>query len=238
MTIEQITYQKGKWNQYIGNIWCEVFTIANFPKKGTLIEIAPGSVNKIGEGLSQYEFEGKLYIIEPNPSALESITEKYQKQLTRTQIIPIQKTLKDAIKYLPKCDAIISNHPLDDMIIGESLNINSFNDLFNDHYNLSALEQTRKYWEILESNPKKLEKIKEKVLTDWNNTIQTIKPNITIISQYESYSFQSMNITQPDMHAIEVLNKIRQIYSNSDQSQILKNVNRITDYMHWLLIKK
>jgi hypothetical protein len=65
------------WNQYIGTIWQRLFEIYSLPITGTIVEVAPGEVNKIGHGLKNYQFSGKLYVVEPNGLACEKISQEY-----------------------------------------------------------------------------------------------------------------------------------------------------------------
>ena len=110
-----------RWNAYIGSIWEDIFRKINLKKTGSIIEVAPGSINKIGLGLKNYGFNGKVYIIEPNKKSLDTITNNYKQLLSQSNIIPIRKPLSDITNNdvpLTSCDALVSNHPLDDMIIG------------------------------------------------------------------------------------------------------------------------
>jgi len=228
--------QNENWNQYIGSIWREIFKEIQFPKKGKIIEIAPGYMNKIGVGLQQYGYKGTIYIIEPNKKSLDTITEKYN-QLEFNNVISIQSTLDKAIPSLPECDAIVSNHPLDDIIIGKFLDKNSFDKLFDNHYE-SHIDITMTHWENLCADSKLLDKIKKETINDWNKIIEKVNPKIVLISQYESHFFQSNNLINPDIHAIEVLQQLRLNYSEQDYSKILVNNKFIEKYENWMIIKR
>jgi hypothetical protein len=109
------------WNSYIGSIWESIFRELNLPKKEKIAEIAPGSINKIGRGLSSYHFGGAIYIVEPNKQSLDTITSEYEPLFGKSSTIPIQKPVGEATASLPPLAAVLSNHPFDDMIVGESL---------------------------------------------------------------------------------------------------------------------
>src|SRR3989344_8613381 len=92
--------------------WLRVFNFCNFPKSGKVVEIAPGKSNKITKALELYKFSGKLFLIEPDKKALNSLVKDCKKILPNSEIIPVPFPLNKI--NLPKVDAIVSNHPLDD----------------------------------------------------------------------------------------------------------------------------
>ncbi len=114
------------YERYIGNIWSHLFRYSGFKSDDTVIEIGPGNSFKIGFALVNNAFKGSLYLIDPLPSSLQVITQKYQKYLPEARIYPIQATLSEAISYLPKKpDFLVANHVLDDMLLVTKSNINT-----------------------------------------------------------------------------------------------------------------
>ncbi|VVB77991.1 Uncharacterised protein [uncultured archaeon] len=223
------------WKSYVGNIWYKIFSQYNLEKKGTLVEIAPGSVNKIGNGLKSYGFNGKLYVVEPNTKSLATIQEQYS-QILPACIRPIKATLKKAIPILPeKVHAIIANHPLDDMIAGKYLDKIGFDEFFDDHYDSVSPDKTRELWRRIESDPSQLQAVKQEVSDEWNQLIERTNPCLIIISQYESYFFRSNNIPSPDKHAFDVLNEIRIRYSNSESNICLEEY--VENPSRWLVLE-
>jgi len=213
MTLLKMKSHTNEWNAYIGSIWANILRQTEIPKKGTLIEVAPGEVNKIGRGLENYGFNGMVYLIEPNSQAIQRIKQSYSQSLN-AKIIPIQATLEQSISELPaKVDAILSNHPLDDMIIGKALSQKEFQTFFAAHYT-NPVEATIKAWQSLESSPNLLKRAKEKVLQEWENLFKKTSPNIVIISQYRSYFFKKHKILSPDTNAYEVLQELKSRYKN------------------------
>ncbi len=202
--------------EYVGHIWSDIFSVVWISSKKIIIEIAPWWVNKIGHGLKNIDFAWDLYIIEPNKKALDMIVSQYKKELPYANIIPVQTTVKDAIPYLPKnVWAIVSNHPLDDMIMGKSLDKKYFDDFFDDHYDYSSGEKTRKLWEKLEKNAEAMQKAKEETIEDMIKMLAHTNPEYVIISQYESCFFKNNNIPWPDNHAYEVLQSLKNTYKDS-----------------------
>ncbi len=120
-----------QWNQYLGDVWYQLIFSYRIPQNGVVVEIAPGDVEKVGLGFHKQGFSGTYYVIEPHQKSLETITAKYKKLMPSATIVPILKTVADAISELPThVDAIVANHPLDDMIVGKSLNTEEFKDFF------------------------------------------------------------------------------------------------------------
>lgn len=226
------------WNKYIGEIWANILLKSKIQKKSTIIEVAPGSVNKIGYGLQLLGFEGILYVVEPNKRALNSIVKQYSLILNKAKIIPLPYKLNKILKHLPKkVDAIISNHPLDDMIIGKTLKSNQFKKLFNDFYG-KIPSKTDILWRKLSKKGRTLEKIKKEITNEWANLINKVNPDLVIISQYESYFFKSNGISAPDKNAFEILIKIKARFKEYLDEEIIRKERRIRDSNRWLVLLK
>lgn len=183
-------------------------------------------------------FSGTLYIIEPEESALDAVTKAYQKILKNCKIIPIQKTMEEAIAYLPKkVDAILANHPLDDMILGNSLNHESFSSYFGAKFGTDA-ERTKFLWGKLEENETLLEKLKSDLVSSWKKLIESTNPRFVAISQYISYYFRKNAILAPDDNALDVLTRIRRLYPKNDDKKIINSIEAYNaDMFHWIVLK-
>ncbi len=117
------------WNKHIGQIWEDLFLSVSLPLNGVVIEVAPGDVPKVGIGLTNINFHGTLIIIEPEKESAKKISALYKKLLPKAQLIVMDSKLDDVINRLPKnVDLIASNHPLDDMLVGEYLGSSAFQD--------------------------------------------------------------------------------------------------------------
>ncbi|MCR4327503.1 MAG: hypothetical protein NUV46_02895 [Nanoarchaeota archaeon] len=230
---KKLNFSKESWNYFVGEIWKKIFEEINLNKDGVLIEVAPGSANKIGHGLKNYGFEGKLFLVEPNLKSLTTITKEYR-IILHADIIPIYASLKESIPLIPfGTDAVVSNHPLDDMIISKSLSRNSFDDFFDNHYDGASFNKTRNFWERLENNPN-LEKYKEEVLDDWSEFINLTNPKFLAISQYESFFFKSHGFSSPDKYAFQVFENLIFKYGPSN-NYFLEDY--VEDVGKWLISK-
>ena len=140
------------WDYYVGSKYFRIFTKIKLPKNGTVIEVGPGSMTKVGEGLKQYEFTGTLIIIEPEPKSLDEVYNKYCLMLPDVKIVKLNITLEDYLTIYDKnpttIDLCVANHILDDMIIGKYITSNmEFSRFFENHYDEPDIDITAKLWE-------------------------------------------------------------------------------------------
>ena len=111
-----------KFEDCMGNIYSRIIkeNIPDFQKVKNVVEFAPGFRYKIACGLKRIDFKGNLYIVDLNKMVLDYVYTKYKEILPEANIICIQSTLKDSINKLPAdIDLFLSNHCIDDMMIGE-----------------------------------------------------------------------------------------------------------------------
>jgi hypothetical protein len=221
------------WNQYMGAIWEDIFSRYSMKKKDLVVEVAPGKINKIGWGLKRYKFNGKVYIIEPDLKSLKSITAQYRKILN-AEVKGVGLTLDKSPKALPgKINALVANHPLDDMVSGKLLSKKGFDKFFDVEYKDASYK--RKLWNEIDKDKKKVEKAKKEVIEEWCKLIDSTHPDIVVIAQYESWFFKLNKIPQPDKHALDVLNAIKKKYSKYAVN--LKNNYYIENPKRWLVLK-
>jgi hypothetical protein len=212
-----------QWNEYIGDIWADVLKGCALPDRGTLVEIAPGGTDKIGRGLKALGWQGTIYLVDPHREALEKTLHAYKALLPASRVIGIAAPCDEA-PLPPRMDALISNHPLDDMIIGHTLDADEFTSFFADHY-ASDPETTRSLWQ------KKSEQIGaavERTVSEWS----TLMPRaaVTVIAQYESSFFRQHQIDAPDRYAKVVLDRLRNISRTA-----LPTSAKIADPQRWLI---
>lgn len=226
------------WNEYIGSLWYNLLTKTSLKKDGVVVEIAPGSVSKIGRGLADYDFKGTLYIIEPNYSSLAEIVIEYCNLLPNANLMPINRTLRAAIPLLPKRpDIILANHPLDDMIVGNALSVEDFDRFFTKHYDRCSIFETKYFWDILKDNPIIFKQSLQKVLEDWELLIKQIRPSNVAISQYYSFFFKQHRLTEPDDNAISLLRKIETVAQKEGFNITYPLDSLVDDKNLWSLMK-
>lgn len=224
---------KDYWNHYVGNIWRRVFEKLDLKKDGVVVEIAPGDVNKIDYGLQNFGFNGTLYVVDSNKTVAKSIVAQYKKILTRCEIIPVAHTVGSLPKYLNSdIEAIVANHPFDDILLGKFLTKTESEKHFSREYGVKP-EKVKQYWQKMINDPEKLWRIKGEVVGEFVRLIQAARPNLVAISQYKSYYYQSHEIFNPDEQAFDVLRMFEAIYPNNRVRPKIKN---ITDMKRWMFL--
>jgi len=190
---------------------------------------------KIAKALKNINFEGELYVIEPNKKAIEFLREKYMEILPNTKIYFLSNTLEDSIEYLPKrVDLLCANHCLDDMIITEYLknNINIFNDK-------NVKEVLTEKWNKLSEDKARLNQINIKVLENWKKLFRTIKIKKVILAQYRSTNFFSENTTLIYNLTKKLFDNVKKLISiDNDLQEILYNIKLSKNYKYINLDEK
>lgn len=207
-TSGHVSYAQDSWISHLSEGWNLVFKQGKLNPLGTVVEVAPGDVPKIGAALAEYGFQGSLYVVEPEPKALQKITSLYRMLMQGATIIPLPYLLEDVIPFLPespfRIDAILANHPLDDMIVGEILQNEQVGDFFENCYENTA-ECAARVWDHIETNWPQVQAAKWEIAQQWKALIKHTNPRIVGISQYRSGFYASHCIHAPDEHAHELL---------------------------------
>lgn len=214
----QLRDEKEKyWEAYIGNQYYQWILKLGIKKDATLVEIAPGTSSKVGQGLAQLNFCGDLIIVEPNVRALEIIAAKYQELLPQARIKPVALTLEDyAISPILKkypVDLMVSNHALDDFVLREAL-LRSKQLMQYDAYYTEwrGAEIAAFHWEWLAQEPAFLLPLLKQLSTLWVGLLKGIKAGI--MSAYKSYFFSYYakfypSLKYPDKVGLYLLECIR-----------------------------
>jgi len=131
-------YSYSHWEQKCANIWHELFLTIKMPQNCNIVEIALGYSAKIIIALSQFNFNGSILIIDPCISATNSIKKKIKLLLPNVPFKIINKPFAECSHQINnfKPNYILSNHPIDDLLIAKNCkNINQLNLSFNKIYN-------------------------------------------------------------------------------------------------------
>jgi hypothetical protein len=214
------------WDMKVGATWKAVLEPLGIPQDGVVIEVAPGDRTKIAQGLSSLRFSGTLYVVEPSKPALDRLIERYKSILPSVRVIGINKILDEAIPILPRnADAILSNHPLDDMIVANSINKNQKSAIFNNVETSESHQEVTRAWGNLMSDSKLLEASIAKTVSSWEMAVQALSPRLLVISQYESGYFRLQHLTAPDQAAKTALNLLQKKFGKTN-SNIISRINR------------
>lgn len=216
---ETINYEK-----CMGNIFYEIINHF-FPYKiSSIVEFAPGFRSKISYALEKINYDGDLYIIDSNEKVLDYVKSNYSKIIPKANIITINLDLIDSLKVLPKnVDLFLSNHCIDDMIIGKYIEMKNLQSLFDN--NSSTYEQLNNYWIELEKNQQLLDNITSNVYEDLLHLFNNVNFKLIVISNYKSWFYLKIkNI--PEFYASKVFELLKcKFNSLYDIDEILNKID-------------
>ena len=197
------------WFSRLSTAWNLIFKHGQLNRDGVVIEVAPGEVPKVGVALARYGFRGTLYVVEPEPGALKKITAHYRSLLSKATLIPLACPLEEVQSYLQEVgqldvDALVANHPLDDMIVAEVLQNERVDQFFENCYENTA-ECAAQTWNHIEENLQKIQAAETQIASQWKGLIERTQPSIVGISQYRSGFYEANRIHAPDKHAYDLL---------------------------------
>lgn len=165
---------------------------------------------------------------------------QYRALLPGAEIIPIRKLLSEAAGDIPdKVDAIVSNHPLDDFIVGKSMTKGDFKKFFDSAYvdKAANLEMQKVFWEKLLNSPDLLERIKREVIDEWGAIISRTHPYFVGISQYEARIFKDAGFPVPGYEAHDILSALRISLGGNTRADNDYLLRRGQDPFRWLVVR-
>jgi len=229
-----------QWQQHIGAVWASLLSDHSLNRSGTIIEIGPGFTDKIGCGLAKLQFQGKLYILEPNNMALTWVVHRYQTLLPNATIVAVNNTIKDACTILPNgVEAILMNHVLDDMVLHGGLLPAKQQSIFSQiRPGESCLSQVKRTWQALLGDPEYLSNLKREVHSDLCNLLDHASARLVGMSQYKSWFLVQNELKEADLIGNKLLCEIAS--QLGDMSIEDKNILRSygQDPQDWLFIEK
>ena len=194
----------GDWDHFLGRRICAMLESTNVPKTGTIIEVGPGSVSKVGFALERFGFVGEIVLVEPEESALQTIVSSYKQMLNPE--VKITEFL-GTFDRLPirKADLIIGNHVIDDIIAGKWLSKTGYaaEGFFEDHYDNPLPEVTAYIWENLAKDVSTRLCIFNEIREEFSRW----SPDVWILSVYDSYYFRSNRNKYQSLHHANVLSR-------------------------------
>jgi hypothetical protein len=220
------------WDNYVSNIWRDLFVFTGISARDIVVEIAPGTSTKIGLALSKLHFAGELYVVEPVFNVLETVVSKYQNILPAARIHPIQTTLALCHSHLPtKADLLVSNHPLDDMLLAAGSTEEDFSKLF-EWGEGSHFAQILSQWNEFKNKPHTLLTAHQKVYYDWKDILRILNPANFILCQYPSITLTNHSLGALNVEATKILETIKtvQYYSTRPQEDIQAILNKHKNY--------
>ncbi len=228
------------WDKTIGEFWFATVKKLGTPRTGVIVEIGPGGRGKVGYGLSKYNFEGILYVIELDSQALQQTLSIYKTLMPHAEIIGISKPFQLAtgeIKQRP--DAILANHLLDDLITYEASSEEMRSRIFTNCYTTCSLNAAKELWSQLKKTPSQIEDARAKVKRDFLDFVQVTGAQHVGLSQYDSKTFKDHGLVDPDQHAQILLKEISSYLSSKFDLSHLTEIKTIgLQPTTWLLAKR
>ncbi|MBY0405766.1 MAG: hypothetical protein K2X66_17820 [Cyanobacteria bacterium] len=224
------------WDDYMGNVWFQLFQRIQLSPQGTVMEVAPGATLKISKALSLLHFSGTFYVVEPHPEVSQVVFEKAKVLLPQAKIILIQENFNQVSLNTP-IDAIFANHPFDDFItaygaillLGEDVLNRLFQDISME--SPSTVELLQSTWQQLSESPLQLEEIKCTIQKEWHDFIYRHQPESVLVSQYLSSYFEKNGLDIINVHAQELFKRIKStVKLRMSQSEIQQVLNTLENY--------
>lgn len=223
------------WDHYMGKVWASVLPLTNFRPDGTVVEVAPGASAKIAHALSPLSFRGTLCLVEADPQASVQILEAYKTLLPHASIKLLDGLLRDKVMGLPhNPDLVLSNHPIDDMLLVEACRDSGFDALF-EWAKSDAIQHTNvttQTWAKLSSNQSLLQIAKQSVTQDWKDLVTALAPKSLIISQYASSALTHQGLQNLNDVSKELLLYLKSFFSPlvTDDDPVQKQLDQNLNY--------
>ncbi|MFA6301749.1 MAG: hypothetical protein WC627_01270 [Legionella sp.] len=219
------------WDEYMSAVWVSLLKKSNYHAQMTIVEIACGSSLKIAKALMQLNFSGVLYLVDPCTATLSSTLAQCKTLVPHAQIIPVAQTLLASIPLLPKTtDLIVSNHPIDDMIIGYLAKHEE--SVFNWELNAPGIlsKQLLYHWSEFAKDKKSLPKITQKIIKAWQQVLNSLNYARLIISQYPSAVLRNQGLDDLNHYAALIFAELKPTVSSLNDHEIQNCLNQFENF--------
>lgn len=177
------------WDGFVGQVWQAVLAPLDLPRKGVLIEVAPGSAAKIGHGLAALGFAGDLHLVEPEAAALDILCEKYKALLPQARLHRHALPLQEALADLPlRPAAILGSHIIDDLLLAAVPQAGTF--AWAEGYSDDISAPVRAAWALLQDNADLRQDAREQAAAAIASALLYLDPEHAVFSQYPSATLQ------------------------------------------------
>lgn len=219
------------WDEYMSAVWVSLLKKSNYHPQMTVVEIACGSSLKIAKALAQLNFSGVLYLVDPCSATLSSTLAQCKTLLPQAQIIPVAQTLLASIPLLPTTtDLVVSNHPIDDMIIGYLAEHDQ--SVFNWELNAPGVlsKQLLDHWSEFAKDKKSLPIITQEIINAWQQVLNTLNSTSLIISQYPSAVLRNQGLDDLNHCAALILAELKAAVSSVGDNEIQNCLNQFENF--------
>lgn len=229
------------WDVHIGSLWGQLLSRHSLGRDSTVVEIGPGFSDKIGRCLAERQFQGKLYVIEPDDAARRWATARYVELLGKAEIVPVAREVSSAGTLIPeRVDALLMNHVLDDMILHAALTPDERSGIYGGLgcYRESVSPLFRETWQRLLADASTQRALCCRILEDLKRLTDKTSPRIFGASQYPSWFLHANGLEMVDRMGAALLRELSiRVGSTSDPDRaILQRSGQDPD--RWLFVDR
>lgn len=196
-------------------LWHKLFVDIGLPMDGTVVEVAPGYEPKIGNALALNNFQGTIWLIEPDQQAACHIRETYRKILPQATVHSVVKSLQAVevgVDVPQGVDALVASHAFDDMVIAFLVGDKDFFSQEKEDRTHAAPSIKKAYIAL---KNKDYEYGVEATVAAWKRFVKRAQPHWFIASQYPSHTLIAKGLTKRQNSGFSVLRKLQTAYKIS-----------------------
>ncbi len=227
--------------EYRAAVWQNMLRAVAIEARDTVVELCPGQSEKVGRALARCQFEGRLFVIEPIRSLGQAIAKRYRELLPQAHIehlpLSVQELTSNGLRGV---DFVLSNHPLDDMLLAASIPQHKWSELWEHAYKNpeEAALRVHSCWKWLRAQEKKLLVAKQSVIEDLVKLRERLRPRNLLIYQYPSSTLAAHQLHSLDGVASELLSSLRRrIGAKHDcWNGAIRRIDQ--DPGHWLIAER
>ncbi len=200
----------------VSYIWRSLLEKNPIPLDGVVVEVAPGYEKKIGDALAMIGFKGTVILIEPDALAAQHTKALYERILPKATIRSVTKLLQDVrigTDLPPRVDALLANHPFDDMAIALAMQGKDPTFFTQEHGDGTGLsERIRQVYDSI-SDRDYVHSILA-TLVIWKDFIRELKPTLFIASQYPSRKLTLKKLSKRQNSGFIIVELLRDYYDS------------------------
>ena len=225
----------------VSYIWRRLLEENQIPLNGVIVEVAPGYETKIGDALNLLKFKGTIILIEPDKAAATYIQRAYKKIMPVANVKIITKPLQDVkigVDIPLRVDALVANHPFDDMAIAFAMHEKSATFFSKERKDGTDLKPSIKELYDSVSNKDYIHGILATMVV-WKDFVQKLKPDLFIASQYPSHKLALKKLNKRQNSGLIIIEMLRDYYENYLKNQYRDNsFGQQGDPAWWIVARK
>jgi hypothetical protein len=194
----------------IGDIWSAVMEAHALPRSGVVVEVAPGTLPKIGLALARHEFAGTIHLVDASAVVAAHVAQSYRRLLPAATVCAIETRLASSLDRLPRsCDFLLLNHALDDLILGQALGASEFAEIFDDCSSRpDCVDRVRRCWHRAEAGHE-LARCVGRTHEEMGDLVAHCRPRFIGIAEYNSWVHDVFGLHTPDRYVRMLVGRLR-----------------------------